>query len=70
MMLLRCAAPPQLGRRQNRLRREFLYKKEQAARDVATKDRKDAARDAKEDAARAAKGKGKAVVQGELLLLL
>ena len=46
-----------------------MYKKEQAARDAATKDRKDTAREAKEDAARAAKGKGKAVVQGELQML-
>jgi len=54
-------------RRQTRLRREFLYKKEQEAREAATASRKQAAREAKGSAARASdarlagKGKGKEV---------
>ena len=48
---------PQL-RRQNRLRREYLYKKEQDAKDAATLSRKQITRDAKDVAIRVAKGKG------------
>jgi len=49
-------------RRQNRLRREFLYKKEQEARDAATVNRKQQTKDAKDQAIKDAKGKGKEVV--------
>lgn len=56
-------------RRQNRLRREYLYKKEQQAKDAATVNRKQAGRDATDAAIRAAKGKGKEIPQGRLLIV-
>ncbi|CAD6576185.1 MAG: snoRNA-binding rRNA-processing protein imp4 [Cyphobasidiales sp. Tagirdzhanova-0007] len=50
-------------RRQNRLRREFLYKKDTAAREAATVQRKQANKDAKQAIATAAKGKEKQVTR-------
>lgn len=52
-------------RRQNRLRREYLYKKEQDAKDAATLSRKQITRDAKDVAIRVAKGKGVAGKQDQ-----
>jgi hypothetical protein len=54
-----------MDRRQNRLRREWLYKRQAEAQAAATTNRKLAVKDAAHSAARAAKGKAKEDAQGE-----
>lgn len=55
-----------MNRRQARQRREWLYKRQEEARESATLSRKTAVKDAKHAAARAAKGKAKEDAQGKL----